>query len=241
MKTLVPQTVSVALIVALTTGSLCAAEPLAYRFKSGDSFTLVATTSAEPPMTGPIKATLTTKSTVGAASPDGADLQQSVTRTVPNKPDFTVQFGCRVSPSGQVSSISGLDMSDPRLALVAKNAAMGLPTLPDDAVSTGSTWADEKPMYLPKVPLPGVPDVVRIQTTYTVTGMGTANGKPTVEIATETHEAPGQKVTVAAKGTLSVDAGSGRPVKSTLEGVAAVRIVFKQFKVPFRATVTSSN
>jgi hypothetical protein len=222
-----------ATLLVLLTRSLVAA-PLAYRMPAGDKFDLTTQVEADVPMKGPIKMTVM----AACQFEKPGVMKQTIRSSVPGKPEFVLSLGCTVSPDGRMSEFTGIDLTNPKMALVAKNASMGLPKLPDEEVQIGSSWEDERALSLPKMPIPGVPETARLHSTYKVTGFGrTPAGKDTVTIAMTMTESPGEKLKVAAKGTFVVEAATGKPVSSEFAGEASLRVVIKTFKIPFKVSV----
>lgn len=220
-------------LLVLLTGSLLAA-PLAYRVPAGDAFELQTTVEADVPMKGHIQMLATASCQVEA----GGKWKQTIRSSVPGKPEFVLSLGCTVAPDGRMSDFTGIDLSNPKMALVAKNASMGLPKLPDEDVQIGTSWEDERALSLPALPIPGVPETARLRSSYKVTGFGKSPaGKDTVTIAMTMNEAPGEKLKVSATGTFVVEAGTGKPVSSEFGGEAAIRVIIKTVKVPFKVSV----
>ena len=216
-----------------------AGSPLAYRLSAGDRFQIDTVTDASAPVVGPIHAVVKAQSEVVSATPDAMVLKESITSQIAGKPDYTLEnLGITVSPEGKCSNITGVDMNDPKQALIAKNASVGLPPLPNEPVDVGSTWEDERPIFLPHVPVPGIPASVRVHSTYKVTGLGKTGDKDTASIAVTSSEAPGEKVKLEATGSLVVELATGKPVTSHLEGLAQVRVILKTLKVPFKVDIT---
>jgi len=91
-------------------------------------------------MVGPIHSKISAHIRVVSSDAAGCRLDQQITSAVTGKPDFHIGMGCQVSPEGQVSEITGVDMGHPTAALIARNAAVGLPALPNEPVTVGSTW-----------------------------------------------------------------------------------------------------
>lgn len=226
-----------ALLLVILTGSLFAA-PLAYKMPAGTQFELDTVTDTELPVVGAKHVVVKAIVRVESSGPDGMKLQQTVVSTVPGKPDLTINLGATLSPEGRISNITGVNLEDPKFALVAKNASMALPPLPNEEVSVGMTWEDEKPLFLPKMPVPGVPETVRLHTTYKVTGISKQGERELVSISMTMKESDGQKVKVHAEGSFVVEAGTGKPVSSHLEGEASLRVIIKTFKVPFKTDIT---
>ena len=195
------------------------------------------TTDAEMPVLGPVHAVVRARTRVEAVGPDGMKLAQTITSSRPGKPETTLCLGLEVSPEGRCSNVTGPDMANPKAALIAKNASVGLPPLPNEPVAVGSSWEDERPVYLPKVPVPGVPEVVRVHSSYRVVALGKQGQKDTVTIAVESRESNGQKVSFQCAGTIVVEAETGKPVSSRMQGQAAIRVILKTFKVPFKADI----
>jgi hypothetical protein len=227
-----------ALLVLVLALPVAAGAPLAYRLPVGDTFEIVTTTDAEMPVLGPVHAVLRARTRVEAVVPGGGmKLAQTITSSRPGKPETTLSLGLEVSPEGRCSNVCGVDMTNPKAALIAKNASVGLPPLPNEPVAVGSSWEDERPVYLPKVPIPGVPEVVRVHSSYKVVALGKQGEKDTVTIAVESRESNGQKVSFACAGTIVVEAATGKPVASRMQGQAAVRVILKTVKVPFKADI----
>lgn len=236
MLHIIKSTIRSALVLSALTGSLCAA-PLAYKMPAGMQFELNTVTDTELPMVGAkhveVKATVNVLST----GPDGMLLQQTVVAQAPGKPPLSLNLGATLSPEGRISAITGVNLEDPKFALVAKNAAMALPPLPDEEVSVGMTWEDEKPLFLPQLPIPGVPETVRLHSTYKVTSIARQGDRDLVTIEMNMKEADG-KLKVTASGSFVVEAATGKPVSSHLQGEASLRVILKTFRVPFKTDMT---
>lgn len=214
------------------------AAPLAYRMAVGDSFELVTTTDAEVPMVGAKHVVAAVACRVEAATTDHLTCKQTITSKIAGKPDYTLSLGCDISPEGRISNFTGINLQDPKMALVARNAGMGLPSLPNEEAPIGHSWQEEKPLFLPNTPIPGMPETVRLVTSYKVTGLGKTNGKDTVTIAMTMQEAEG-KLKVRAKGEFVVEAANGKPVSGHIEGEASIRVVIKTFTVPFKVAIST--
>ena len=217
-----------ALLAIAFTGSLSAA-PLAYRFPAGTQFELDTVVDATAPVVGPKHVVVAAKVSVAASTAEGMQMQQTITSGSTN-----LTLGCTLSPEGKISGITGVNLDDPKYALIAKNAATALPALPNEEPTLGMTWQDEKPLYLPKLPIPGVPDTLRITSSYKVTALDQQN----VTIAMTVEQSPGQKLQVHAEGTFVLDAATGKPVKSHLEGEAKIKVILKTFTIPFKSDMT---
>jgi hypothetical protein len=228
---------SFALVLALA-GQVLAGNPLSYRIPAGESFDLVTRVDADAPVVGPVKATIKSHSQIQAITAAGMKVTQTITAQIPGKPEKQLALGCTISPEGRASEFTGVDMNNPKDALIVKNAAMGLPTLPNEAVQVGSSWDDERPVYLPKMPIPGVPESGRIRNHYTITAIGKCGERDAYTISFKSEEAPGEKLKFEAKGTFTIECGTGRPLAGHIEGTASVRVVIKTFKIPFKAEIT---
>lgn len=225
-----------ALLLITLSGSIFAA-PLAYRMPAGTTFTLETSTDTELPMVGPKHVDVKATVKVESSSPDGMVLQQAVVAQAPGKPPLSLNLGATLSAEGRISNITGVNLEDPKFSLVAKNAAMALFSLPNEEASVGMTWEDEKPLFLPKLPIPNVPETVRLHNTYKITSIAKQGDRDLVTIEIKTKEADG-KVKVDATGTYVVELATGKPVSSTLQGEASLRVILKTFKVPFKTVVT---
>jgi hypothetical protein len=224
----------VTMVLALA-GQLVAA-PLAYRMPPGDGFQLETVVDAEVPMLGARHIVALADCRVDASTVDHLTLKQTITAKLAGKPDYTLSMGCDVSPEGRMSNFTGINLEDPKMALVARNAGMGLPTLPNDEPRVGHTWQEEKAIYLPKTPIPGMPESARVITDYKITAMGKAGSRDTVTIEMKMKEADG-KLKIAAQGQFVVEAGTGKPVSGQIEGNASIRVVIKTFNVPFKVGI----
>ncbi|MBI4861410.1 MAG: hypothetical protein HY815_14295 [Candidatus Riflebacteria bacterium] len=225
------------LVVLLAVHVQAEALPLAYRFPAGSTFQEALVSHASPPMGGPLDTNMKTRSTVKSADGAGMRLEHDVTMTQTGASTIHVTLQCHVSPEGQVTDVTGVDWNDPDQALVARNVAAGYSKLPNAVVQVGATWEEEKPFYLPKSSVPGVPSMVRVRSTYTVTAL-TDGPVPTATLAIKSKESPGQSAKIDATGTLVLDAATGRTVKSHVDGTLTVKVVFSQVKVPFTADIT---
>ena len=225
-----------ALLLIACSGVLSAA-PLVYKMPAGTSFQLVTSTDTELPIVGPKHVDVTASVQVQSCTAEGMQLQQQVVSQIPGQPPLTLDLGAMLSPEGAISNITGVNLADPKFALVAKNAAMALPPLPNQEVSVGMTWEDEKPLYLPKLPIPGVPESVRLHTSYKITSIAKQGDRDVCTLEVNMKEADGSKVKVTATGTFVVEAATGKPVSSHLQGEASVRAILKTFRVPFQVDV----
>ena len=221
-----------ALVTIALAGSAYAA-PLAYRFPAGSAFELDTVVDATAPVVGPKHIEIKAAVHVDEALADGMKLTQTITAGGNN-----VTVGCQLSAEGRITNITGGDLNDPKFALIAKNAGTALPALPNEEPTVGMTWQDEKPLALPKLPIPGVPDTLRITSSYKVTAIAKVGDQQQVTIAVVIDQSPGQKMGVHAEGAFVLDAATGKPVTSHLEGEAQVKVILKTFKIPFKADIS---
>lgn len=217
--------------ITLLTAILVLAGPLGFRMPAGDSFALQLTYWANVPTQGPIQGTVDTRTRVEQVLADGLRLHVDI-----QQPNYQLAMGVDVSPEGNASNITGVNMSNEKDALVAKNvASLGLPALPNAPVQVGSTWEAERTVFLPKTSVPGVPATIRVRFTYTVKSFTTdANGREVVNVGLTGKHPNGQSVKVACSGFWNVDASTGKPVSAQIEGEASLRVVVTDMKLPFK-------
>jgi hypothetical protein len=232
-------TLCACVLVLASVAPLHAQEVLGYRFTAGDSFDLVTTTSAEPPLSSPTKSTILSRTKVASAGPEGARLEQHIVSQVPGKPDYVTSFNFLISPEGQVSDVVLANPADTQAQLIARNISTAMPSLPNAAVAVGFKWSNERPVFLPRISFPGVsvPDQLRLVMDYQVAGTSTVNGQPALTLNVAAHESPGQKLQVKAGGTITLEPRGGKIFASHLEGVASMRVLLVKVNVPFKVDV----
>jgi hypothetical protein len=217
-------------LLALASAILVLAGPLGFRMPAGDSFALQLTYWANVPTQGVTQGTVDTRAKVEAELPDARRLGVDIALT-----GYALAMGVDVSPTGLASNITGVDMTNEKDAIVARNvASLGLPALPDAPVSIGTTWESERNVYLPKTSVPGVPQIVRVRFTYTVKGFAAADGRELVNLAVVGKHPAGQSVKIACSGYWNVDANTGKPISAAIEGEASMRVLITEMKLPFK-------
>lgn len=230
---------AIALVSLAFAGVALAATPLGYRFPVGGQIELRSTTHIDAPIVGAIDAVVTDQLRTLSADAAGMKTDHAITSRSPGHADYKLALGCTITPVGQVQDVTGIDPNDATQALIAKNLAVGLPALPNAPVAVGSTWATEKPFYLPKVSIPGVPAVIRVRTNYTVTKLETRAGVSTVTLQVVIVQSPGQSTKVKANGTWLLELATGRPIAGAVRGEATIRIALVPTSCPFRLDVSS--
>ena len=212
--------------------------PLGYHMAAGDTFGLNLKMSADVPTQGHKEGTAHTAAKVESVLADGlrlhVDLQTSA------KERYALGMGVDLSPTGQASNITGVDMNNDTDAVMAKDvASLGVPSLPDAPVAIGTSWQAQRTVFIPKAPLPGIPSQIRVDLGYTVKALRTENGRAVVDVAVTGKEPAGQSVKVNATGTWTVDAATGKPLRAHLEGAATMHVVFSDLKLPFVIDATA--
>lgn len=209
---------------------------LSYRMLQGDSYALNIAFDANVPTQGQVTGTANIKSRVEAVLADFLRLKISVAADGTN-----LAMGEDLSAAGNASNITGVNMSIEKDAMIAKNvASLAHPALPDSDVVVGQTWESERPVYLPKAPMPGVPTSARVRFVHTVQSITQENGREVVRVAVTGKEPAGQSVKIKMTGFWVLAAGTGKPLRAHFEGEATMRIVFQDFKLPFKVDANAA-
>lgn len=231
----------VTVALALLAAPLCAQEraSLSYRMLQGESYALNITFNANVPTQGPVNGQASIKSRVEAVLADFLRLRISVAS--PEGGGYNLAMGEDLSAAGNASNITGVNMSNEKDAMIAKNvASLAHPSLPDSDVVVGQTWESERPVYLPKAPMPGVPTVVRVVFTHKVAAITQENGREVVKVDVVGKHPANQSTKVNMTGWWVIASGTGKPLRAHFEGEAALRVVFTDMKLPFKIDATAA-
>lgn len=224
----------VACLALLSPAVLLAGGELVYDLPQGSVSPFVTRITARVPVAGEIESTVESTLTVLARDGEFMKIEDAVVASVSGKPGTSLTFRAQLDPEGNLSAFEGVDMNNAEHRTLAGNTALALNPLPGVAPAVGITWQAERPLYLAKAPIPGVPEMVRLTATYTLTEIrDTAHGRQAT-VTMKVVQSPGQSMQVEATGQIEIDLATGRPLFSVMTGTAKVKVLFTTVTAPFR-------
>lgn len=223
-------------LLGLVTGAstLLAADELVYDLATGSVSTFETKIWAKVPVAGEIESVVTSALTVLARDGEFMKIEDAITTTVSGKPGTSLTFRCQLDPEGNLSAFEGVDMTNADHRALAGNTSLALNPLPGGAPAVGMTWQAERPLHLARSPIPGIPEMVRLNATYTLTELRQGQHGREATVTMKVVQSPGQKIEVDATGQIELDLETGRPLFSVMNGTAKIKVLFSTLTAPFR-------
>ncbi len=224
-----------ALILAATVTFVCTAAHggdflLRYRFVEGDRFAYSYVAKATAPIVGKITIQQTYSFHVIASHAHGASLECLIRwKDMPGLAAGETSCTLGLNDMGQVSSLSGPALEDPKTVSMARNVSIFFPALPADEIGVGAAWRWPLRLHLPKGGTP-----LKVTVDFHLKGVEDGGTGNLAAIDGRCVQKVTKKLKMDLKGDTTFDLAKGRLERCDLVGKVKVRKALLWITVPLQ-------